>query len=37
VELIESNPQSFEIDIQPPQPAFVSPPISIHASSQVEI
>jgi hypothetical protein len=29
VERIESNQQSFEVNIQPPQPAFVSPPISI--------
>jgi hypothetical protein len=26
---IESNSQSFEIDLQPPTPAFVSPPIEI--------
>ena len=27
--LIESNTQSFEIDLQPPQPAFVAPPLQI--------
>jgi hypothetical protein len=29
VEQAQSNPASFEVDVQPPQPAFISPPISI--------
>ena len=36
-ELVSTAPQSFEIDIQPPTPTFVSPPIQIVRSPDPEL